>query len=335
MSDDCLALVSQLRPRGQANDDPSRVSPHVQVHAEGELQPSSSPLPNLPPRLQHQQQWPVLPTPGDDYSHDVDWTLRYERAAGVDVIARRVDALTHRLSRQHLRQDFQDFQDPSTLPIQVPSTSGSSPTPCSLPAELGFEVDPAFQDPIPSAETRARTTSSLSPAWAPSGLFREGDRYPAGQRPSTSRENTPLRKNPSTNFRDTIQNYRAMDKPNEVMNCTRAHGSVPKPLSVTPTDAEAHDINLMDVDSTCLDVDSNAGGLTECGILLEKLMEARRSSGHLGMRQHVYRSSTETALGCKNVVRNKPRMRKRTKLRDKPIQPAISAAAGLPATSIS
>lgn len=328
MSDDCLNLVSHLGPRGQANDDRARVPPPVQ--RQGGSQPTSSPLPNPPPQQprQHQQQRPAFLTPRQDSSHEVELPLKYERAAGVDVFAHRVDAITRKLSRQHLHQDY---EDPSTTPTQLSISSSSTAIPFRLPAEFELEVDPAFLAPSPSAGIMPMTASLMPPDEVPSGLYRAEDRDLVGRRPSSVRKTTLSRRRPSPQFRNITQNHRANDTPSEGLTCARTLPTVIEPPAVPLIDTGAHEATLMEIDATCLEVDSNLSGATECDILLEKLTEARRLGGPLGMKQVVHRSSTETALRCRNVVRNKPRMRKRTKLRDQSSLPAMSAAAGLPA----
>lgn len=65
---------------------------------------------------------------------------------------------------------------------------------------------------------------------------------------------------------------------------------------------------------------------------VESFMNWSRSDGSLALERHgfpLFRSSREVALRSQNLVRNKPRMRKRAKLRDKPSMSAIPAVSGL------
>lgn len=108
------------------------------------------------------------------------------------------------------------------------------------------------------------------------------------------------------------------------------------PPLVTHVGSDAYGINQMDLDPISLEVDEELGdGVEFEKSFLEMCVEARRASGTFGIRKNgfpLHRSSTETALRCQNLVRNKPRMRKRTKLRDKSSISAMSVAAGAAVT---
>lgn len=70
---------------------------------------------------------------------------------------------------------------------------------------------------------------------------------------------------------------------------------------------------------------------------IKEYLEARRARRPAGIVKNgllpAYRSSTDTALRCHNLVRNVPRMRKRTKIRKKENLLGILPGPGPPAAS--
>lgn len=303
----------RLQPRalaeGDDNDD--------RLLLDGESKSTSPATPNQPCK-QHQHPWPTLQPcmPRDDFSHDSGQPLTYERAAGVDAIA-------HRLSIQHLRLDYQ----PPPSASQAAMAPRSSAVPC-----LPLAVAPTYLAPLPVAESRQMVVSSTQPAVSPSEPLREDKRDPSRHQASIPREDDRPRRINSSKFHSTIQNTRAMQTLVESRVCTRARcDMLDLPLEAA-TDVSTHDCTEMEVDPTSIQDDDDLGDDTDIEkSLIEQLTEARHGNGTLGMRKvgfPLYRSSTETALRCQNLVRNKPRMRKRKKLRDQPRQSAISAAAG-------
>lgn len=286
-----------LQPRALAEEDNDYDDRLLLL--DGDSQPTSSPHLSKCP-------WPPLQPrmSPDDSSNDAGVFWTYERAAGVDAIA-------HKLSIQHLRPDY-----------QPPSSSSQAATPASM-------------TPPSVAESRPRVASSTSPAVTPSEQPRGEHSVSPRHQASAIREDDRLRRVNSYKFYNTIQSTQAIQKLVEDKICTTIKCNVlDLPMSAS---ADAYHGTEMEVDPTSTQAADDLRDDAQFGkSLIEQLTEARHGSGILAMRRAglpLYRSSTETALRCQNLVRNKPRMRKRTKLRDRPKQPAISAAAGLSVAS--
>lgn len=300
-----------LQPRALAEADDEQDDRLLLL--DGHSQPTSPPLPN--------HSWPALQPRmfPDESSHD--GLLTYVRAAGVDAVA-------EQLSIQNLRLETQ----PPSSASQPAATPRSSVIPYPPRA-----VTPASLAPPPFAESRPRVASPTPPAVNPPRPPRGEDRIPSRRQASSLREDDRPKRAISSKFHDTIQSTRAMQKLVEGKICTTTKCSMLDLPTDAPTDV--YDGTKMEVDLPSIQPDNDQEGDAEIEIsLIEQLAEARRGSATLGMRRAglpLYRSSTEAALRCQNLVRNKPRMRKRTKLRHRPTQSHMPAAAGSTVASTS
>lgn len=323
MSED---LFSRPQLRAMADGD----GHENQLLLPGESQPTSLAMPNY--KQPNQRFWPVpQASHHDDLSHASEGFLTYERAAGVDAIA-------HKLSLQHLRLDHQ-AAPPAPKASRPPSTLTTSYPPL---VNTKLAVDPAHLDPLPTTETPNKIRSPITSAVG--GSFREEDGDDSRQRPSVPQGDTRLQRTRSTKFHNTLQTTPAMRHLLESTTYTRTDRMVTHASrSAAPAHVQVRDSNEMDVDqctnSISIEVDDDLDNAAEYEkSLVEQLMEVRHKSEVLGTRKlgiPMYRSSTETALRCQNLVKNKTRMRKRTKLKDKASQSAMSTAKGSPVATTS
>lgn len=318
MLDEPSTLEPQLRPEIRQGNIDGR------SWASDESQSTSS----VPPkqRWQHHQQWPTSHSPNDALAYNSEWTSTCERTTSIDVIAQR-------LSRQHLRLDAHSLP-PSA---QVTISTCSLTTHCLPLAGAELNLNSSNPEPSSSAGNRPRVSPATSPAMDPWEITGKGARELPRQRLSAPHEANQLRLKSSSRFHNTLRTTWAMQTLVEGMIGARTQCNVRATPSVTTVGSDPVDLNEMDLDPASLEVDEDpadgGGGLEE--VFLDKCVEARRASGPFGIRKNgfpLHRSSTETALRCQNLVRNKPRMRKRTKLRDKSNMPAMSVAIGTAVT---
>lgn len=244
--------------------------------------------------------------------------LRYERAAGVDVVADRLDIQRLRL-------------DPNS-PTSALSQVGALSSPTAL-----RQTNASTR--LPSTAVRSsppNTDASLMVTLNPSAeLFRQESRHSLEHQENSLSSNYGSHRIPPFKFHNTIRSTCAMKSIVEGIDCAttdRFVSAVPLDVGVNKS---AHNHAEMDLDLDVIEPDDNLDGDAEFEkLIIDQLMESRHGSGMVSMRRAgfpTHRSSEETALRCQNLVRNRPRMRKRTKLRDKSRQqPAISAASALP-----
>lgn len=319
-------LFSRPQPRAMADGD----GHENQLLLPGESQPISPAMPKH--KQPHQRRWPVPQAAHhDDLSHASEGFLTYERAAGVDAIA-------HKLSLQHLRLDHQ--APPSAPKASIPPSTLATSYPPLVDTKMAVNL--AHLDPLPTTETPNRILSPITSAVG--GPFREEGGDYSRQRPSVPQGGSRLQRTRSTKFHTTLQTTPVMRDLLEGTPCTRTERMVPDASpSAAPAHVQVRGSNEMDVDqytnSISIEVDDNLDDAAEFEkSLVEQLMEVRHRSEVLGTRKlgiPMYRSSTETALRCQNLVKNKTRMRKRTKLKDKASQSALSTAKGSPVATTS
>lgn len=247
----------------------------------------------------------------------------YQRASGG---SRSVDAITLALSRQHLHNDTQNPLVGVPAPLSASSLATPSPTAGATP---------------PLGTSRQNTTASLLSESQPhQATLRSPDphSYPPSQH-DTSDANTdhyvgtndsiPLWKKIPCRYPMVINKNEATQTLLESMICSETQCNVQtSPLPAPPASGQqgpcpkGNETALM-VDEIMTD-DINLEDP-----LLDKIQGARRGIKPAGITKSSlpgYRSSTETALRCRNLVRSKPRMRKRTKVREQSISAVMPSA---------
>lgn len=303
--------------------------PAVQPRAEGagdEWSPFASPRsPDEPSKQSHQSSDPH--TPVQDAAWDPESSSPCDGNPSID-------AISYTLSRQHLRLDVQDH---SQYP-RVPIAPCSSAIPYTTTAGFSLEVDPAYQQPPLSVESRSHETA---PTLAPAGSHADhADRVLENlSRPRASiiHDNASRRRKPSSWCQnDTGFSAGEQDLTEGMVRSGEQYNGRSSPFS-NPPSSGPHDASEMDIDPPTMEFGENPGdGTAPENPLIEAFLAARGANGALGVRENglpLYRSSRDTALRCQNLVRNKPRMRKRNKLRNKPSNSVISAAANSTPTS--
>ncbi|PSR84166.1 hypothetical protein BD289DRAFT_482898 [Coniella lustricola] len=227
-----------------------------------------------------------------------------------------VDAISVALSRQHLRPKDEDA---STVGVDG----------------LAAAADSTYNQGFPSPH------SNTVPA-GPSNLVADKD-TPTGSvrdeaslllRTAIANHNRRLRRQASSRFSSSIttQGLRTMHSHDGDASYERVHFvSFQPPPAFSPPVTGSRDFEAMQIDPPSLTVDQDLGlepQSTEPSS--ERPLVAYHATEGLDPLTYNlprYRSSAEAAARCQNLVRNRPRMRKRTKLRDKQSNSAISAAA--------
>lgn len=227
-----------------------------------------------------------------------------------------IDNITHRLSDSHLRR--YDPLQPPTLSRDSTSTCAST-TSYFSPIEPNLEADCRYHDfPSPTGTWRD-TISSMTPMTASSAAS-PLDGQPSRPSPHPRQDARHLRRQISSKFNNDSQNNQAMQTLVEGMVATGTQCNVyTPPIAPTPP-VEAPGTNVTDyvMDTASLEVDENRGDDAECeSPFIERFLALRRASGTTGIRKSgfpLHSTSTETALRCQHLVRNRPRMRKRPKI---------------------
>ncbi|KAF3761028.1 hypothetical protein M406DRAFT_334642 [Cryphonectria parasitica EP155] len=248
-----------------------------------------------------------------------------------------IDAIALALSRQRLRLDA--CSSPPRPDVRA-SDDELGPAPQSTTtAVVPLEVDQAYQGPSASSEIRPFNVPSVSAAVVEKAAGPLSDEDSFELRASIADNNRRLRRRMSSRFHTIGQNSRETKgvEEGDMTRCRTQYGARPSLSSGTDVIRTLNFGENMEVDSPSLEVDEHASRDTESvRQSIEEYLATRRQNAAIGFDssgQPLYRSSTETALRCRNLVKNKPRMRKRTKLRDKPSNAAIPAAASLGPTS--
>lgn len=260
---------------------------------------------------QYQRPWHMANFTTDDI---------FERGRQVEPQRERIasmDVLTHKFSNSHLR--LENGIRPSLSPYSASA--------CSSVTSLGQHPQPTLGTaPCCRASSsglpdRHATTLSTASTTEP-----DHNRHPHNPKQEVRR----LRRKPSSRFLNEAEANSAIQARVEGMISTGTQCNVYTPPLVPVVPIEADDDEGIDCEAAAagLEVDEEFGGGDESDIaLIDRLLSLRRASGTLGIRKSgfpLYRSSTDTALRCQNLVRNKPRMRRR-KVRQKPSLSTISA----------
>lgn len=212
-----------------------------------------------------------------------------------------VDAIAHSLRRQHLHPDSPTFTHSADAPFL-----GSSTSP--------LKVDPMHLD-------------TAQPTTARRGL----DSASAGHFPRLA--GSRLRPKYSANFSDTASGSHAKQDLVQGMIISGTQCHVRNPPAPAPIDITATSSLRVPPDNCPPEVGDDIEDhvpLEDSSV--ESSMNRSRSGGNLALERHgfpLYRTSREVALRSQNLVRNKPRMRKRAKLREKHSMSAIPAVSGL------
>jgi hypothetical protein len=232
-----------------------------------------------------------------------------------EALAASVDSLAQELSKQNLRLDRANL---AQLQLQLSLPSGSPPLPCisPIPPCPDLEID---DEPTSYPETRRRDLSSAA-VLLPESMQLD---------PSLVAQDTKrLRRQRSSQYNNNPNNARTIQAMVEDMISSGSQCNVrPSPPPLTPTSAtmlgpilEPDNGMKFDVDCLGLQVDdSYVNGLTpdvekDERSLIETMMSLRRAGAPGGVRKMgvlQYRASADAALSCANVVRSRPRMRRR------------------------
>lgn len=226
-----------------------------------------------------------------------------------------MDVLTHKFSNSHLRLD-----NGIPPPLSRYSASAcSSVTSFGQPHEPILEMGSCYPGSSSDLPGRHATPSSIASTT-------ESDRHAHNTKQDVRR----LRRQPSSRCLKEAAAIGALQTRVEEMISTSTQCNVYTPPLAPVVHIAADENNDMNhgVVANTLEVDENLGEDDESELaLIDRLLQLRRASGTLGIRKSgfpLYRSSTDTALRCQNLVRNKPRMRRR-KVRPKP---SLSSIAG-------
>lgn len=239
----------------------------------------------------------------------------FERGRQVELrreVTASMDVLTHKFSNSHLRLEH------GILP---PLSCYSSVTSFGQPTEPTLEMDPCCRASSSDVPDRQATT-------LPTASTRESNSTRHSLNPK--QDVRQLRRQPSSRFLNEAEANSTIQTRVEEMISTGTQCNVYTPplVPVVPIEVDDNDGIDCEMGAAGLEVDEGVGGDDGPDIeLIDRLLSLRRASGTLGIRKSgfpLYRSSTDTALRCQNLVRNKPRMRRR-KVRQKPSLSTMSA----------
>jgi len=232
-----------------------------------------------------------------------------------------IDSLAQELSKQNLQLDRANLE---RLQLQLSSPSLSPRIPCMSPIPPCPEVE---LDDEPPPHTDSRRRCQAVPALLLPVLMELDQRTPAPDKKRLSRQrSSQFNNNPnnSTKIQTLVEDMIASGSQCNV------HRVSPPPL--TPTSAkrlgpifEPDDGMKFDAGCAELQVDdayvngpaSSSDTEREESLLIETMMSLRRAGAPGGVRKLgllQYRAATDAALSCANVVRSRPRMRKRNKM---------------------
>lgn len=221
-----------------------------------------------------------------------------------------IDNITHRLSDSHLQVEGFQYRPSLSRKSMRTYSSASSYLP---PNFLKWENDDRSQKPFLSAST----APSVMVSPFPSPLKEDRGKTPTPTHPR--QDVKPLRRQMSSRFNKNPQHAWEIETLVEGMvsmgeQCTVY--TVPQ-APVTPTNA---DITSGFV--TNLRLDENLGDESHYeSQFVEEFLSLRRASGTTGVRKSGFPlqpSATDAALRCRHLVRKKPRMRNRSKMKPRP-----------------
>lgn len=226
-----------------------------------------------------------------------------------------VESLAQELSRQNLQLDRANLEQ-LQLQLSSPSLSPRPPYMSSIPLCPELEID---DEPPPRLDSRSRRQAlpALSLTMPPCPM--DLDQRPVA--PDMKR----LSRQRSSQFNNDPNNSRTIQTLVEDMiasgsQCNVHRASQPPLTPTSPNTLGPGDGVKVDVDCMHLQVDdAYANGLTldaekEEALLMKTMMSLRRAGAPSGVRKIgllQYRASADAAFNCVNVVRSRPRMRKR------------------------
>jgi hypothetical protein len=282
---------SRSQSKSQAPDDEND-----RAGTEDHLTPPTLTHPGTQSR--HQRSWHISNYAADGFTSGQQLQLQCEGTANVDV-------LTHKFSNSHLRLDT---GVPPPL-SQYSASACSSVASFGQPPEPNLEIRPCYPGPTTDLPGQHTSPPSIAATMEP-----DLARHSHNARQDVRR----LRRQPSSRCLRDAAALGAIQTRVEGMISTGTQCNVYTPPFVPVVPIEADDNNNVDHQGfgTTLEVDDNIEDDDESELaVVDRLLSLRRAGGTLGIRKSgfpLYRSSTETALRCQNLVRNKPRMRRRT-----------------------
>lgn len=228
-----------------------------------------------------------------------------------------IDIITHRLSNSHLRKDVYHHPPPLSRGSTSTCSSVSSYYPPNAPR---LENDCHYRQSSLSMGSRRGTATNISSVMA-SSTVSPLEEDPAESSPHHRQDIEHLRPQKSSQFNNVPPNTRAIQTLVEEMVSTGSQCNVYTPPLAPTCPAEVDGTNEMDYEMgpAGLEVDENSGDDAKYeSPSIEKFLSLRRAAGTTGIRKGgflLHQSSTDTALRSQHLVKNRPRMRKRPKLK--------------------
>lgn len=251
----------------------------------------------------------LAPFTSDSYEFGVPEPETYERASGT---TQAVDAIALALSRQHI-----DSHTETLLPVAQANHADATPAMVSHPV-----VDAYL--PVDCEQT---TFLSSSPPLAAT-LHQTWDRHRSP--PPARTGNGQLGRRRHTNSLSVTQEMLLENMICSGIQCNIKASTLQDSGSTGGTPNRLGGEAMLEIDTSMTgDIDFEAPNV-------KKFLNARRAKTSAGIIKNgllEYRSSTETAMRCNNLVKSVPRMRKRTKLRRKEALLDILPGAGPAAAS--
>ncbi|CAN8106417.1 unnamed protein product [Discula destructiva] len=277
-----------------------------------------SPAYRRPPPVQ----WSTSLIPAHYDFGDPEMSFVYERASGT---AQAVDSITLSLNRQRLDADT-DTPPPPPL-FQTGNAANATTTPWIQ------TVDAPRQKHIPSLQHQPHTISPISPTPDPLAPLHQADA--PRRRPSAGISSNQVQRKATVRILHTTQESLTEDMIYSGTPCTLA-----SPMStLAPTGARG--LSRAESEATLPAEQIMTGDAEYETPVFRNFLATRRTMRPSGINKDgllAYRTSTDTALRCQNLVRSRPRMRKRVKLHKKenpPIGSSIAGSAAACATSAS
>lgn len=248
----------------------------------------------------------------------------YERASGG---SRSVDAITSALSRQHLHNDSQNSL------VEIPASNFASLATPSPMAEDAPQHSPLLQDTATaslSLESRPHAATLRLPDPPSCPPPQQDTQYADKHHSVGTNDSTRLWQKIPSKYSQVLNKNEAIQTLLESMICSETQCNVQTSSMPAPS-TRGQQGPCPTGNETALVVDEiMTDNMDLEAPLLDKIMAARcgiKSAGISKSSLPGYRSSTETALRCRNLVRSKPRMRKRTKMREQSSSSAMPSAA--------
>lgn len=300
-------------------------------HAEGHCHPLPSDAPisrpdtlfaqfNPFPNQAHMPSSLVFDDAGSSCMPSTPFT--YERASGG---SRSVDAITLALSRQHLHNDSQNSL------VEIPASNiASLATPSSM-TEVAPQVSPSLQNTIASSLSESRPIAATlrtpdPPSYPPS---HQGTQYADKHHSVGTNDSTRLWQKIPSKYSKVLNKSEATQTLLESMICSETQCNVQTSSLPAPSTREQQGLCSTGNEAALLVDEIMTDDMDLEEPLLDKILGTRCGIKPAGISKSSvpgYRSSTETALRCRNLVRSKPRMRKRTKMREQSISSAMPSA---------